>query len=144
MESFTQIAYIIAYDDLCGKLVLLASSGVELSNEIIECMADENHLKELSSLLKNERNNAFWVCAHSTTTMNVINERAKEISLRQLVKCSYELCSLIHEEYKSITDKVLDMITARLVNEHEQDEMDGEDELHITQYEGEMYLRRLY
>ena len=75
--------------------------------------------------------------------MSVIESR-QEISLKQLVGFSYELCSLVHEEYKSITDKVLDMITDRLVDENELDEIDGDDELHITQYGAEMYLRRLY
>ena len=40
---FNMVAYEL--DDLCGKLLLLASSGVELSNEIMECMVDETHLK---------------------------------------------------------------------------------------------------
>ena len=65
------------------------------------------------------------------------------ITLIQLIDLSYELCDIIHEEYKSIVDELLGMITARLIDLN--DKIDEDESLQMMQrYEGEMYLRQLY
>ena len=68
------------------------------------------------------------------------------ISLCQLVNMSSKLCDLIYEDYANASNELKNMMLVRLVIN---DEPDGSAEEDITskvmsQYEGELYLRRLY
>ena len=145
--AFNIAAYEQILAEFCDKLLLLASDGARLlsdnRDEIIECIADENRMDESELNLRNERNSTFWIRAHSMTVVENCSYTVNGITLIQLIDLSYELCDIIHEEYKSIVDELLGMITARLTDLN--DKIDEDESLQMMQrYEGEIYLRQLY
>ena len=63
------------------------------------------------------------------------------VSLMELVNFSYRLCEIIWKDYELIWHDLHELLNLRLA----MDEIDGEDLRSImSEYEGELYLRRLY
>ena len=147
-------------NDLCKGMLLIAfnalnSSISDSNHHTLECFHDEEQMMESMLTAKVERDNVFWQPVRMS-----LNDIAKQqqhsgcdgsISLCQLelVNMSTQLCDLIYEDCANVSNELVNMMLVRLVISDNDEPVGAEKEdNHISkmmsQYEGELYLRRLY
>ena len=110
----------------------------------------ERYLKKNKMNVMSERNGTFWLRARTNRDTDYSAEDDQRYqydrteSLKQLVNLSWTLCEIIHEDYEFIWDDLRELLNLRLARDELDDGGGGLLEDVMSEYEGELYLRRLY
>ena len=98
-----------------------------------------------------EGRNVFWSCEKCNFWLKATRlwRVGETVSLKHIVGLSYALCNFIYPEYSSMAGNMEKLILQRLLPKEyldlTDDDVDGAVALsHLTEFNGEMYLRRIY
>ena len=170
MKRFAQLAYTTAvynmdvrrihwdnFNEFCLTLCEICYAGKDgesLCNKVIQSIKSlSNSMRELIGSLNSNREkmNSFWSrerCSIWTKPAPHMEKLGKPIKISEVIALTYSMCAFIQKEYLEISHELQLLIMKRILPE---DKVDGSSESPVvlertftTEFEGEMYLRRLY
>ena len=121
-----------------------------LTIQLINSTVDDERMQILNGLNSiDEGCNVFWSHEKCNFWLKVTRswQVGETVSLKHIVGLSYVLCSFIYPKYSSIAGNMEKLTLQRLLPEEYLAMTDGVDSAslsHLTEFNGEMYLRRIY
>ena len=156
-DNKQKVAMFMCLEDICHLMHDFCvekkgnKCGSNLTIQSIDSTVDDERMQILNGLNGIEEGcNEFWSCEKCNLWLKATRSWwvGETVSLKHIVGLSYALCNLIYPEYSSIVGNMEKLILQRLLPEEYLDvtdnDVDGAALSHLTKYNGEMYLRRVY